>query len=86
MTRRQRDAIIRNGRPTKQERLPNAIMARASRARHMGLERELLAKRRMLEQDVRKKYDELDEIFQQIVETNKKIEAQRDKQLKETEQ
>ncbi len=86
MTRRQRDAIIRNGRPTKQERLPSAIVARASKAAHMGKERELLAKRRMLENDARKKYDELDEIFQQIVETDQKIEKQRQKQLKEREQ
>ena len=47
---------------------------------HMGRERELLAKRRMLEQDAHKKYDELDVIFQQIVETDKKIEEQRQKQ------
>ena len=47
---------------------------------HMGKERELLAKRRMLEQDAHKKYDELDVIFQKIVETDKKIEEQREKQ------
>ena len=48
---------------------------------HMGKERELLAKLRMLEQDAYKKYDELDIIFQQIVETNAKIEEQREKQV-----
>ena len=47
---------------------------------HMGKERELLAKRQMLEQEAHKKYDELDVIFQQIVETDKKIEEQRQKQ------
>jgi len=46
----------------------------------MGKERELLAKRRMLEQIARNKYDELDEIFQQITETDEKIEEQREKQ------
>jgi len=51
----------------------------------MGIERELLAKRRMLEQDAHKKYDELEVIFQQIWETNKKIEEQREKQQKERE-
>ena len=49
-------------------------------SRHMGREREFLAKLRMLEQDAYRKYDELDEIFQQIVETNAKIEEQRQKQ------
>jgi len=48
---------------------------------HMGKERELLAKRQMLEQEARKKYDELDVIFQQIHETDKKIEEQREKQI-----
>jgi len=48
---------------------------------HMGKERELLAKRQMLEQEARKKYDELDIIFQQIHETDKKIEEQREKQI-----
>ena len=47
---------------------------------HMGRERELLAKRKMLAQEAHKKYDELDVIFQQIVETDKKIEEQRQKQ------
>jgi len=48
---------------------------------HMGKERELLAKRRMLEEDARKKYDELDVIFQKIWEVNKLIEEQREKQI-----
>ena len=47
---------------------------------HMGKERELLAKLRMLEQEARQKYDELDIIFQQIIETKAKIEEQRQKQ------
>ena len=88
MTRRERDALLRNSRPTKQERLdvPSAIVARASKAAHMGKERELLAKKQMLEQDARQKYDELDEIFQQIHETDQKIEEQRQKQQREIEQ
>ena len=48
--------------------------------RHMAKERELLAKCLMLEQEARQKYDELDIIFQQIVETKAKIEEQRQKQ------
>lgn len=51
-------------------------------SRHMAIERELLAKRQMLEQEARKKYDELDVIFQQIHETDQKIEEQRDKQTR----
>lgn len=51
-------------------------------SRHMAIERELLAKRQMLVQDAKKKYDELDVIFQQIHETDKKIEEQRDKQTR----
>ena len=47
---------------------------------HMGRERELLAKRQMLEQEAHKKYYELDVIFQELMETNKKIEEQRQKQ------
>ena len=54
-------------------------------SRHMGQERELLAKRKMLKNDAQKKFDELDEIFQQIAETNAKIEKQRKKQLQPTE-
>jgi len=46
----------------------------------MAQERELLAKRRMLEAEAKKKYDELDAIFQKIHETDLKIEEQRDKQ------
>ena len=49
--------------------------------RHMAKEREILAKLQMLEQEARQKYDELDVIFQQIVETKAKIEEQRQKQL-----
>jgi len=40
-----------------------------------------MAKRAMLEDEARKKYDELDVIFQQIHETNLKIEEQREKQI-----
>lgn len=65
------------------EKVPSTIVGRASQAAHMGKERELLAKRRMLEQDARKKYDELDIIFQQIAETNAKIEEQIQKQVRE---
>ena len=49
----------------------------------MNHERRLLAKKLMLEQEARKKYDELDVIFQQIVETDAKIEEQRQKQQRE---
>ena len=75
-------------------------------SRHMSQERELLAKRQMLRQDVHNKFDELDALFQQvitsdawkkshqkyneidalvkeIVETNTKIEEQREKQERE---
>ena len=48
---------------------------------HMGKERELLAKRQMLKQRAHKKYDELEIIFQQIAETDAKIEEQREKQV-----
>ena len=61
-------------------KVPSTIIGRGSRSRYMGIERELLAKLQMLEQDAHKKYDELDVIFQQIVETDKKIEEQRQKQ------
>jgi len=80
MTKRKLDALLRNGRQTKQERLKVPSTVVASRSAHMGKERELLAKRRMLEQIARNKYDELDEIFQQITETDEKIEEQREKQ------
>ena len=40
-----------------------------------------MAKRAMLEDEARKKYDELDVIFQQIHETDKKIQEQREKQI-----
>ena len=50
---------------------------------HMGRERELLAKRQMLEQDAHKKYDELDIIHQRICETNAEIEKAREKQVLE---
>jgi len=63
--------------------VPDTIMGRGSRSRHMGIERELLAKRQMLEQDAHKKFDELEVIFQQIVETDKEIEEQREKQVTE---
>ena len=80
MTRREKDALLRNGRQTKQERL-TVPSTKAGVGRHMAQERELLAKRAMLEDEARKKYDELDVIFQQIHETDKKIEEQREKQI-----
>ena len=40
----------------------------------MSIERELLAKREMLQQEAHKKYDELDIIHQRICETNAEIE------------
>ena len=81
MTRREKDALLRNGRQTKQERLDKVPSTIAGVGRHMAQERELLAKRAMLEDEARKKYDELDVIFQQIHETNLKIEEQREKQI-----
>ena len=62
------------------EKVPDTIVARASKASHMGKERELLTKLRMLEQDAHKKYDELDIIHQRIVETKAEIEKVREKQ------
>ena len=47
---------------------------------HMHHERRLLAKKRILEQKAREKYDELDAIFFKITEVNKKIEEQIQKQ------
>ena len=88
-TKRERDALIRNSRPLKQTRLdkvPNTIEGRGSRIKHMYHERRLLEKRQILEEKARKKYDELEVIFQQIKETNEKIEEQRDKQTKEAEE
>ena len=82
-TKRERDVLLRNGRPTKQLRLNKVPSTRAGMGRHMAQERELLAKRAMLEDEARKKYDELDVIFQQIHETDKKIEEQRQKQERE---
>jgi len=89
MTKRKLDAFLRNSRPTKQERLDvpyTKVASRAAQAAHMGKEREYLALRRILEQKAHQLYDELDLIFQQIVETKAKIEEQRQKQQKETEQ
>ena len=83
-TRRERDAILRNGRQTTQERLdkvPSTTLGCGSRSRHMGIERNLLIKRAMLEDEARKKYDELDAIFQKIWEINTEIEEQREKQI-----
>ena len=79
-TKRERDILLRNSRPTKQQRLDIVPSTTAGRGRHMAQERELLAKRRMLEAEAKKKYDELDAIFQKIHETDLKIEEQRDKQ------
>ena len=81
-TRRERDAVLRNGRPTTQERLEVPSTRTGCGSRHMAQERELLAKRQMLEQEARKKYDELDAIFQRIHETDQKIEEQREKQMR----
>ena len=58
--------------------------------RHMARERELLAKRQMLKEEVRKKYDELDVIFQEILEPWKEAHKKYDEldsivqQIKET--
>ena len=65
------------------EKVPSTSMGRESRSRYMGIERELLAKRQMLEQDAHKKYDELDIIHQRICETNAEIEKAREKQVLE---
>ena len=63
------------------EKVPSTSIGRGSRSRYMGIERELLTKLRMLEQDAHKKYDELDIIHQRIVETNAEIEKVREKQV-----
>ena len=83
--KRVKDKLLLNGRPLKQERL-EVPSTRAGRGRHMAQERELLARRRMLEDKAKEKYDELEVIFQQIKETNEKIEEQREKQTKEAEE
>ena len=62
-------------------KVPSTIIGRGSRSRYMGIERELLAKREMLQQEAHKKYDELDIIHQRIVETNAEIEKVREKQV-----
>lgn len=80
--KRERDAILRNGRPTRQMRLevPSTIAGRRRRGRYMSQERELLAKRKMLEEKAKHKQWELEAIFQMIHDTDKKIEEQREKQ------
>ena len=60
---------------------PYTTIGRESRSRYMGIERELLAKGEMLQQEAHKKYDELDIIHQRIVENNAEIEKAREKQL-----
>ena len=64
-------------------KVPDTIMGRESRSRHMGIERELLAKYKMLEQVADQKYDELDEIFQKLAEIKAEIEYHRRKQERE---
>ena len=64
-------------------KVPSTIIGRGSRSRYMGIERELLAKRQMLEQEAHKKYDELDIIHQRIMETNAEIEKARENQKRE---
>ena len=62
------------------EKVPSTAIGRESRSRYMGIERELLAKREMLQQEAHKKFDELDVIHQRICETNAEIEKAREKQ------
>ena len=62
-------------------KVPSTSIGRESRSRYMGIERELLAKRQMLEQQAHKMFDELDIIHQRIVETNAEIEKAREKQV-----
>ena len=62
-------------------KVPSTIIGRESRSRYMGIERELLAKRQMLEQQAHKIFDKLDIIHQRIVETNAEIEKAREKQV-----
>jgi hypothetical protein len=52
----------------KEKKVPSTIAGSGSR--HMGLERELLAKRQMLEQDAKKIFDDLDTLFQQVIESD----------------
>ena len=84
--KRANDAILRNGRQTKQDRLevPSTTEGRGSRSKAMEHERKLLAQRRVFEEEARKKYDELDAIFQKMHEINEKIEDQREKQTVNT--
>lgn len=63
---------------TPRKKVPSTTAGRGSR--HMAQERELLAKRKMLEQDAHKIFDELEMIFQRMAETDEKIEEQRKKQ------
>ena len=93
MTRREKDALLRNGRQTTQERLDKVPSTRAGVGRHMAQERELLAKLVMIDDEIRKQYDKLDSIFQQIIDSEYWHEANKIfdeldemiKQLKETE-
>ena len=78
------DAFLRNGRPTKQERLdkvPSTTEGSESRSKAFEHERKLLEIRKDLEDQAQKKYNELDSIFQQLHEVNDKIEHQRRKQI-----
>jgi len=51
-------------------------------SKHMMHERRLREKRRMLEQDAKDLYDELDAIFFKIAQVNNEIEEQIEKQRK----
>ena len=83
--KRANDALLRNSRQTRQARL-DVPYTTAGRGRHMAQERELLAKRRMLEEQAKNKRWELEAIFQMIHDTDMKIEEQREKQtIKERE-
>ena len=86
-TKRERDVLLRNRRPTTQTRLqvPSTTEGWGSRSKAFEHERKLLAIRQILVKEARDKYDELDAIFQQIHEMDRKIEEQRQKQEREEE-
>lgn len=83
--RRVKDKLLLNGRPLRQERLevPSTTEGAGSRSKAFEHERKLLHKRKILVEDAMAKYDELDTIFQKIHDTDKEIEKQREKQVRE---
>jgi len=67
---------------TAKKKVASTIKGCGSKNHPMMHERRLLAKRRMLEEQAQIKQWELEAIFQMIYDTDKKIEEQREKQMK----